>query len=330
MTLTQAAQLTKRFILSLVIVIFLGITGFIGYQIWYSRYIASLPPKLEQPDTKFGTLPQPSFPPVNVTSSNFSYSLDTTTGGLPTFPKLTKVYFMPKPTATLLSGDKANNQAAKFNFTNPPEILTEVKYRYQDGSRILDIDLDTGNFIYLAEASSSAEPAEDDKTLGENFKEFLLSKGLLKDELRPSQAKVINLSLDNNLKTLSLWPENINKLPIVTPKFNDALVVGTVLKSARLLENYQSLEYTFWPVDIKTFATYPLKEATQAFEDLKLGKGVVIIQPPLPQVSITAVYLAYFEQESYTPYLQPVFVFEGPRFVAYVGAIKEEYISSTK
>src|SRR3989344_5818948 len=102
MTLSQTAILTKQVITLSIITIVLGTVSFIGYKIWYAYYLANLPPIEEKPDTKFGKLPYPDFPVAGVSSYNFSYSIDTTTGGLPKvgtdagFEKLIKVYFITK------------------------------------------------------------------------------------------------------------------------------------------------------------------------------------------------------------------------------------------
>ena len=90
----------------------------------------------EKPDTKFGVLPDPDFPLPKVSSSNFSYSIDTQTGNLPEFggdiAKIQRVYFMPKPFATLLSPERSTELAQMFGFGSPPEILSELEYRYSD------------------------------------------------------------------------------------------------------------------------------------------------------------------------------------------------------
>ena len=78
-------------------------------------------------------------------------------------------------------------------------------------------------------------------------------------------------------------------------------------------------------IETSTFATYPTKTAETAFDDLKQGKGVVVVEPDKPKVSITSVYLGYYLAENYNPYLQPIFVFEGPNFVAYADAINEQF-----
>src|SRR3989344_129531 len=99
-TLTTVATITRRFILFSVIFSILAVIGFISYRIWHTNYLRSLPPVEEKPDTKFGVLPDPDFPLPKVSSSNFSYSIDTQTGNLPEFggdiAKIQRVYFMPK------------------------------------------------------------------------------------------------------------------------------------------------------------------------------------------------------------------------------------------
>ena len=107
MTLTQAAGLTRKFILLSLILSILGIISFTGYKIWHARYLASLPPVEEKPDMKFGLLSELTLPKSKVSSSNFSYSLDTKTGNLPDFPKVIKVFYSPKAQTGFLAPDKA-------------------------------------------------------------------------------------------------------------------------------------------------------------------------------------------------------------------------------
>lgn len=349
MTLTQAAALVKHSITISVIVLVLGILSFVGYRIWYAYYLANLPKVEEKPDTRFGQLPPPDFPTGNVSTSNFSYSLDTTTGGLPRigvdpgFEKLVKVYFVTQTVATLLAPDRSQALAQKFEIKSPPEILTETKYRFSDGEKSLLVNLDNGNFSYTKIATISAKltPQSDDQRIA-GFKNILSNLGVMKNDLSDGRAKVILLKLSGeNLATtelqseadavqISLWPASIDKKPIYTANFNKALINGVALKDAGQLINYISLDFIYYPIDTSTSATYPMKTAEQAFEDLKNGRGVVVLEPDKPQVSITSVNLGYFLSENYTPYLQPIFVFEGPSFAAYVSAITEQLQSSAK
>ncbi len=340
MTLAQIAIITKNIINATIALIVISIIGFIGYRIWYASYVASLPPVEEKPTTQFGILPLPKLPEASASSSNYSYSLDTTTGGFPKIDKIVKVYFLPKPYASLLAGEKSQNLANNFEIKSSPQILSETKYQYQDGTKSLTVDLDSANFTYTNTATPSAQTVLDnDEKLVADFKNLLTVKGLLKDELKNGPAKVSLLKIVNGQAVpaqsrdeaqaalISLWPQDIDQKQIVTPDFNKALVNATIVASASQLDNYLSINFMFWPVDTATFATYPIKLPDKAFEDLKSGKGIVIIQPSKPQVSISSVRLVYFEPTDYTSYLQPLYLFEGPGFASLVPAIIDQYLS---
>lgn len=318
MTLTQVATITKRGVFLSIALLILSITGFIFYQVKHTQYLASLPKPEEIPDVKFGILPRPDFLPSSVSSSNFSYQLANQTGSLSDFGKLAKVYFIPKATAAFLAKDKASSLAAKFNIDSVPEATGE-SYQFRKDNKILNLDINTGNLKYKKEATSPAQHFTSTETqVIQNFKTFLSFLGLLKDELKAGTGKVTGT-------TILIWPQDINKIPIVTSKFNKSLIIAEASQSAASVEDYAAIDFTFWPVDQTTFSTYPIKTAAQALGDLKAGQGSVIIEPKGVQVSITSVYLAYFESENYNPYLLPVFVVEGPNFVAFVPAITNEF-----
>lgn len=339
MTLTQTALLTKQVIAVSLVTIILGITSFIGYKVWYAYYLSTLPPVEEKPDTKFGILPAPIFPQSSVASSNFSYTLDTTTGNLPNlgdigFEKIIKVYFIIKPFATFLSPDRSQALASRFEIKSSPKVLSETRYLFEEDQKKLTVNLDNGNFTYTKISTPSGkETLEDDKMLTSNFENILGNLGALKPQLTEGRSKIIPLKVtgdqfvfsevrtEASLAQISLWPKSINEKSIFTSDFNKALINGIAIGSARTLEDYISLNFTFWQIDEATFATYPTKSPSDALTDLQSGKGVVILEPEKPQVSITSVYLGYFLSDDYSQYLQPIYVFEGPQFVAYVSAI---------
>ncbi|MDP3758447.1 MAG: hypothetical protein Q8Q86_01910, partial [Candidatus Daviesbacteria bacterium] len=246
----------------------------------------------------------------------------------PGFEKNIKVYFLTKTFATLLSPDRSSALAEKFGITSSPQILSETKYQFKDKDKSLLVNLDTGNFSYTKEATVSGKVTPDDSNkLTADLKQMLASLGSLNGDLQNGRNKVTNLK---TTILVSLWPADIDKKPIFTSDFNKSLVNATVFGEASQLDNYLSLNFTYYPIDTSTFATYPLKGAEQVFDDLKNGKGVVIVEPDKPQVSITSVSLGYYLSESYSPYLQPIFVFEGPNFVAYISAINEQFQSQAR
>lgn len=331
MTLTQTAILTKQIIVVSIITIIVSTVSFVGYKIWYAHYLASLPPVEAKPDTKFGILPYPNFPTAPVSSSNFSYTLDTSTGGLPKigidpgFDKLIKVYFIIKPLVTFSSADKAQALADKFGFTKPPNVLNDTTYEYKEDNKNLLVDLNSGNFAYTKEASpSSSQTLEDDDQLIGGFENALTTLGVFKDELKTGRNKI---SRENDsVANISLWPVDVDKKQIVTPDLNKSLISARVIGSSSTLDNYLSLDFTSYQVDKNTFATYPTKTPDEAFTDLKSGQGTVLVEPTKPDVSITSVSMAYYLPDSYAPYLQPVYLFEGPDFAALVPAVNNHFL----
>lgn len=345
-TLTQTAILAKQVIALAIITIIVGIVGFVSYKIWYAYYLSTIPIAEEKPDTKFGLLPPPDFPRSSVSSSNFTYTLDTSTGNLPKvgvdsgFEKIIRVYFVTPSFATFLAPERSQTLAQKLGILTAPQILSETEYQFVEGNKKLTVNLDTGNFKFIREASTSGKIAldEDDKLVSD-FKKILKTLDAFKLELDKGRTKITLLKTDsgNLIPTtlrseteavrISLWPEELDSKPIFTPNFNQSLINAVVVKSANNIENYFALDFSFYPVDINTYATYPSKTAEEAFEDLKSGKGTVILEPNSPQVSITSVYLGYYLAENYNPYLQPIFVFEGPQFVSYVSAINSSFVN---
>lgn len=337
MTLTETAILTKRLMLLSAVFIFLAASGWFGYQYYLNYQLAKQPPPEIKPDAKFGLLPKPQLAPTLVSSSNFSYSIDTETGAFTEeLPTLFKVYFIPQTGTTLLASAKARDLASSFNFLNGPELLSPTRYRFTDdqGGDLI-IELNSGNFSFKKTATPPEDSSKDtimadQAKLVQDFKNFLASKGLLKEELVNGPSKVIYANTsqkDSSTAVVSIWQDKIDGYLTITPSFNSGLIKAIVTKTLDEPEKYLSLDYTFWPVDLNTFSTYPIKTANEAFADLKKGLGTVVIEPKKPKVSLTSAYIAYLLPENYTPYLLPIFVFEGEQFAALVPAVKEEFLT---
>lgn len=75
-------------------------------------------------------------------------------------------------------------------------------------------------------------------------------------------------------------------------------------------------------------ATYPIKTAQQAFDDLKSGKGYIASYNGTGnQILINNVFLAYFIGSDQENYLMPIIVFQGQDgFFAYVSALSDNAI----
>lgn len=170
-----------------------------------------------------------------------------------------------------------------------------------------------------------------------NFKKFLNDHGVLPGSLSDGDAKATYNKLkqsESTQGTVSLWESSITDgegetaktYPIVTPEFNQGLTKGTVTKYQTQDNKYINLDYIYWPVDTNQFSTYPIISAKQAFEKLQNGEGVTVLPYSQSSIAIEKVYLAYLLPREYIPYLHPVYVFQGPNYVAYVSAITTDNI----
>jgi len=333
MTLTQVAIITRRGVLTFVALLILGTVSAIGYRVWYDYYQSTLPPVEEKPDLKFGTLPKIAFPKSVISSSNYSYSIDTETGSFSQMPKIIKVYFIPRANVvSLLAPDESQKLAARFGFNSPREVLNPTTYQYKDNkNNLFTIDLISGNFNYQkqnATPSAKIDPVFiDQNQLVDTLKGFLRGNGVLNDDLASGRNKVIynkNTPNNSNSAFITLWPSDLDGLQIVTSSSSAGLINATVTNTNNELNRFPILNYIYWQIDKTTFATYPLQPIENAFAQLQSGQGYVTQVPQNAKVSITKNYLAYFESEEYSPYLQPVYVFEGPNFTGLVPAIKSD------
>lgn len=336
LTLTQTAQATKKGLTIFTSLIVVALILYIGYQLYYYQYYLPHKPKVViPPEVKFGVLPKPLLPQNNVSSANYTYSLDTVTGGLPKdIPDRVKVYFIPQLGTTLLAPDRARNLANSLSFTNGPEILNQSQYRFTDSNGgDLVINLDSGNFRYernIASNSAMNASLDDSSTIASNFKTYLASKSLLKDDLKNGRTKVTYDGVtqkESSIAAVTLWPDNLESLPIITSSFTTGLINSVITKGQAETDKYQSLSYNYWTPDPNTPpSTYPIKTPDIAFNELRSGSGSVVIIPRKTQVSITSVHLGYFETEDYFPYLEPVYVFEGDNFAAILPAVTSDYL----
>lgn len=335
MTLTEAASFTKKAFVFIFIFFIILIISVFGVRAYLAAEKAKVKPPEEKADLNYGVLPKPNLEKSLGDSSSYNYTLNTEDGKLPTqFPKLIKVYFIPKLGTTLLAGDRAKSLAREFKFEQGPNIISPTKYQFTDGiGGEITIDLDTSNFKYSREASLSAEETSeviaDQPTISLQFRDFLKRHGLLKEQLTEGGTNIEYETGDqstSNTAVVTLWQNNIDELPIITSNFKEGLVRTIINKSINEDSRYDLLDYNYWEIDTTNFATYPLKDIQVAFDEMKKGESSVVIEPTSPNISIVKAYLGYLLSKQYTPYLQPVYVFEGENksFAALVPAITQE------
>jgi hypothetical protein len=350
-TLTVTAFYTRK-------AIKFGTIGLIAFVILkYSFGVASdlwrkfNPPPAPPPTVAFGKLPALVFPEQEE-SPKLSYQLETIQGGLPDLGEAGMVYFIPQPGPNLLALDRAKEKAKQMGFTSAPVSLSSSVYQWNNKAippTILEMDIITNNFT-LRYAYEDDQNLLNQKNLPSNeqaateAKSFLNSNKLLEEDLKtgrveyaylrftpPKLIPSISLSEADFIR-VNLFRADQDGLRILPPDPKNALISflfsGSRERDKRIIE----ANYYYSPIERQTFATYPLKKSTQAWNELQAGGGFIanLGQNKTGSITIRRVYLAYYDSQTLQNFLQPVFVFEGDQeFYAYVPAVSPEWLEET-
>lgn len=363
--LTQAALIVRRlFTLSL----FLGAATLITFLFWTLGkpvWRSFFPEPTPAPTVAFGKLPSMTTAgfPLATNSAGTVYKIDTVEGSVPNLAPQAKVFPIAKQVPSLLLYERAKQKASKMGFAGGPIIITETVRKFFDKAnpqRTITMNMINGNFIIDTPKNEWQKFSSHSLLIEEKAKElaksFLSNHGFLypdlKDEkfrttsLKITQDQFGNLTLreavsppeEVDFVRVDFYRNDIEKIPIVPLEDNKANI--SLIVSPKLIEsgsyNFDKNQtvvlasYTYWPFDPKTFATYPLKPVSDAFQELQKGQGIVLTGKD-KEVSIRKIYLAYLEEKGDAKFLQPVFVFEGQNtqkaiFQAVVPAVQKDFI----
>ena len=169
---------------------------------------------------------------------------------------------------------------------------------------------------------------------------FAIVNGVLQPTTSLSNAQVIRVDLyqkeiDYSLtagqgKELTHFQNFDMKLPILYPHPPHSTIHFFVASGSNGSDVVDG-SYTHQTINLKPDqqATYPIKTPTEAFDDLKNGRGyVAAYNGTSNQILINKVYLAYYLGEKIQQYLMPIIVFEGQDgFFAYVSAVQDSALN---
>jgi len=343
-SLTKVAITTRKIIrYSIYLVIFL-IAFRIVWDVSIGVYRRLFPKPPPAPTVLFGKLPPLPFPQKN--APKFEYKVETVEGTLPTLPTQAKVYFMPKTSASLLSLENAKNTSALLGFRSNSEAVSQTVYKFTHprASATLEMNIVTGVFSVSFDLKSDPSPLESQAPASEiaasQVRSFLSAANLLPKDLTgpvtheflkvESQNLVAAVSLSEaSLVKINLFRKAIGDLPSLTPNPSEANIWFIVSGSRTRDKQIIAGEYHYFPVDEGQSATYPIKTAQQALDELAAGGGFFAstgLNQENQTVVIRKVYLGYFDAGTYTNFYQPIIVFVGDNgFTAYVPAVTSDY-----
>ena len=343
-TLTEASIMSRKGVRYTIysIIAFIILRGIVIGGI--AIYKKVFPPAPTPATVAFGKLPKLPFP--NSSKKTLSFTLETASGDMPTFPLLSKVYFMPKISSNLLSLDFSKEKAKKMGFDSEAQQTTESLYRFNHKASpaIMEINIITGTFSISYDLNTDPTPLSVHPTQPEiaatSIKSFLSSASLFPEDLTgPIVHKFLKTQggefipalsqSDANLVRIDLFRKQIDELPAVTNKPTEANVWFMVSGIRDRGKDVIAGEYHYFPVDETQVATYPVKTGDDAWQEFSGGNYYPASYGTTNEgdsIKIRNIYLAYYDAGIYTEFYQPVYVFTGDKdFVGYVPAVTSDY-----
>lgn len=353
MTLSELS-LQVRVLAKLLVVAVVGILCFYFLILIFLKIL--IKPAVPQIEINplFGSIKAPVFEEAKA-HKKYKFVLDTIDGTYPETTASAAVYFIPEPKSTLAYLTKIDNLAKSFNFdtaTVQPQTVNDQWVKYEDYSRVLEINIVTLHFKYyykfgpelqsLIEATPEAkfillenqflEKARQEMTQREAYPEYLATGTnnpvyqiydsssnkfvpYREEDLTPQAVRIDFFRADEALNILT--PEYFN-----SPNY---VILAPLGYSPEIVE----MQYASFDKMTEEPGVYPLLSSEEAFLKLKQGKAAVVsVSEPVEEpIKIKEIQLGYYDPQTYQPYFQPVFVFLGSNnFIAYLPAIKDEYL----
>lgn len=309
------------------------------------------PPPPDYPTVAFGKLPPLTFPD-SIINETFTYTVNTISGTLPTFPDRVTIYKTVSPAITLSNVRNARTKVEKIGFENTgenqyfEEVLTPTSYKWQKVTNGLlrGITMNTDTYDFKLNSTYRTYPPilnqsfiSDDKRIKELAEKLLKDMSYDISDINMDNAKILPFKLGKGgalvpaesvsatqIFRLNLFQNAINELPVFYPAHPNSSLYFLIM--ARSNDADDVLEANFFHQSIATdSATYSIKTSDEAFEDLKRGKGYISNYFGTERnIEITDMTLGYFFSDVRQGYTLPVVLFQGKgEFFAFVSALKE-------
>jgi len=320
-TLSQAKVQTKKalilFGLSIVGLIFLTILFNVGVSIKQNFFPAPPPPAA----AAFGKLPQIPFPP-NTIKIDFSYTINTVSGFLPTLADRANVYKMLVPQPDLLALQRAEQKAAEMDYTDTPVSLSSTLYQWYSQKNLpqtLTMDIITNNFkitsnFYQDSTVIAADKLPDETRAISMLKDFLSRGEAFSADIDETKSKVTFWNIVGNtlipasslsraqVLRVDLFLKDFNNLPVLYPiptySIINAFIGSGPDVAGQSSPEILAAEFAHQNIQEENNSSYGVKTTAQAFEDLKNGNAYFASSTPgEKKVIIKSVYLAYFHKQ---------------------------------
>lgn len=340
----HAKSLVKWGIISIVAIVLLIFIYNIGTGIKEYFYPTPPPP----PTVSFGKLPEISLPELPIAKS-FTYLINTVTGALPSFPDRIDVYKIRASEPSLLNLKRARDRISSTGFTSSGTALTNTLYQWKDSgrnslSRNLLLDIQSFDFTLNSDFLTNSDVKTgknipDESGAKDLAQTFLSNLSSFPDDIDVEKTTTKLLSIKNfsvipatslsnaQLIRVDFFQKNINKLPIYYPN-PPYSTMNVFVAGGNSQGQVAEAHFSHRLIDTSSSATYPIKTAKEAFDELSKGNAYITSSFDAgSKISIKNVSLGYYLGQKDQAYLMPIIVFQGSNeFYAYVLAIKDQWI----
>ncbi|MFW6110028.1 MAG: hypothetical protein ACOC6Q_01225 [Patescibacteria group bacterium] len=343
MNLTQTAKFTKKAIIFAGLGLVLLLFGRLGWGAAVSVYHHFVPPEEEQPQVAFGKLPSQKITGSSIEGEGATYQLDTTTGNLPSIPKLLPVFPYKKLLSTPLQEQQTTQIAENLDFYTNPKKLSTNTYEWKLPTRTLRINgisKDLTLTTDLGHLEKSLEPgsAPNKERAAKDITRFLTQSNLeIPDEeqrtTKTAYLKINNGKFEEATGQAEAQLTRVDFTKKVTARGKDYLILGpdpnegniwTAVTNKTGGQQLARLKYKNRKIEKTNSSTYPLKEPEEVWKELLAGKAKVTkLQKQgsdpyskshpekVSAIHIHDIGISYFEEETPGKYLLPIYVFEG-------------------
>ncbi len=343
-TLGEVGYYSRRIVKwGIISVIIIMLIPFV-FRILKSVYLAILPPAPAAPTVSFGKLPLLNFELLD-TAYKPQLRLETIEGKLPTLANVARVYFVETSKSRILSLDKVKLKARYLGFDRDPEALDERTYKFthpKDPS-VLTVDIISDKLQFRYDWVTNQKLYSKTLTIPREqiiseAKNYLQSLNILPADIAESQIKITYLAAtpptltpaisasEANFARADFYRSDKDGLRFVSPGAQSAPISIVIGSSLDQRSTIIMADYNYSKTVDGDFATYPLRGAQAAWDEL-IGGGGFIAKPAGNNVTVRKVSLGYFETNIPQRFLQPVYIFEGDGgFTAFVQAIAADYV----
>lgn len=334
-----------------------AVIGFILFIVFYMIIQLIIGSISNRPVQQIYQPPFGQLPPVTFTHSieyppAFTMTIDNIEGRPITATSSANIYFTPTP-RTRFGYQQTIGFMARAVGIDPESnqfTINGTSANYNDGIRNLNIDIQTFNFDFDLDITKvptvfNETYIPDQNTIVEEAKSFLRQMNKFSPRIAQGSQNIIYLQYDSttndfivaedplqaNVVEVDFFQPDLGPFPLVSPTFYNSHNYVTMIFRQEGPLIIKAQVHTVEP-DFATGGVYPIKTGDQAWSELQNRLGTIVSPSKgTTNIIVRDMFLAYYDSDTYQPYLMPVYVFLGDDgFAAYVSAVAPEYIQTSE